>query len=161
MGRAHGYGLRVTATLFVAAAGGHLAQLVELAQRLPPDASDVAVWVTSDHAQSRSLLAGRQVVFVPEVRPRDVSQVMRCVPIARRLHAEWSFTRVISTGSGVALGFLPYLSSRGVRAHYIESSSRMSRPSATGQVLSALPGIRLYTQYEWNAKGRWKFLSGM
>jgi hypothetical protein len=86
-----------------------------------------------------------------------VRQVLRCLPVARRLHHERTLTTVISTGSGVALGFLPYLAARGVRAHYIESASRMGRPSLTGQLLSAVPGIRLYTQYEWNAKGRWKY----
>jgi len=54
-------------TLFVATAGGHLSQLVEIAKRLPNDGDDIEVWASNDHAQSRSLFKDKNAVFVPEV----------------------------------------------------------------------------------------------
>jgi UDP-N-acetylglucosamine--N-acetylmuramyl-(pentapeptide) pyrophosphoryl-undecaprenol N-acetylglucosamine transferase len=144
-------------TLFVATAGGHLTQLVDIADRLTGDDHGVAIWATNENAQSRSLLAGRNAVFVPEVGTRDLLGAVRSQPVAVRLHREWKFSRVISTGSALAVGYLPYLAARGVRAHYIESATRLTGPSITGRLLSATPGIRLYTQYEHLAKGRWQY----
>ncbi len=143
-------------TLFVATAGGHLSQLVEVAARLPVD-DGAELWVSNDHAQSRSLLSDKNAEFVPEVRERDVLGILRTIPVAHRLHREHHFTRVISTGSALAVGFLPYLSVRGVRAHYIESSTRLEGPSRTGHILRTVPGIKLYTQYERLARGPWHY----
>jgi UDP-N-acetylglucosamine--N-acetylmuramyl-(pentapeptide) pyrophosphoryl-undecaprenol N-acetylglucosamine transferase len=135
-------------TLFLSTIGGHLDQLDALARRIPGDGP--AVWVTHDNVQSRALLAGRDVRFVPYVRERNVRDVARCVPTAHRLWRERSLTRVVSTGSGIALGFLPYLAARGVRCHYVESAARVRGPSLTGRVLERVPGIRRYTQHaEW------------
>ena len=105
-------------TLFVATTGGHLTQLNSLASRIPSDGD--AVWVTHANEQSRSMLADRDVEFVPYVGVRSVSDVLRCIPNARRLLAGRKLTRAVSTGSGIALGYLPYLAARGVRCHYIE-----------------------------------------
>lgn len=145
------------ATLFVATPGGHLTELVQIAARLPAEARDDAVWVTSDNAQSRSMLEGRTVVFVPFVGPRDLKGVATTLPFAYRLHRKYNFTRVISTGSAMAVSFLPYLAARGVPAHYIESSTRLTGPSLSGRILRVVPRIRLYTQYEQLAKGRWHY----
>jgi UDP-N-acetylglucosamine--N-acetylmuramyl-(pentapeptide) pyrophosphoryl-undecaprenol N-acetylglucosamine transferase len=144
-------------TLFVATIGGHLVELVQIASRLPDDGDDVRVWATQDHPQSRSLLAGEKVIFVPEVGERDVSGVARNLPFAHRLHREWRFTRVVSTGSGTALAFLPYLAARGVSAHYVECATRVESPSLTGNLLGAVPGVHRYTQWEHQARGRWHY----
>jgi hypothetical protein len=55
-------------TLFVSTTGGHLAELDSLARRVPVDGD--AIWVTHDNEQSRSMLAGRAVHFVPYVGVR-------------------------------------------------------------------------------------------
>ena len=96
----------VVATLLVATTGGHLAQMVDIVERLPDD--NARVWVTHENAQSRSLLADEQVVYVPYVGVKDVAGVSRNIAIAHRLFKEWRFTRAVSTGSGIALGYLPY-----------------------------------------------------
>lgn len=140
-------------TLFLAALGGHLEQLRMLADRVPPEGD--AVWVTGDNEQSRSLLKGRDVEFVPYVRVGSVRDVAACIPTAHRLWRERGVTRVISTGSGIALGYLPYLAARGVPCHYIESAARVTAPSRTGQILQWVPGIRRYTQYARWADRRW------
>jgi UDP-N-acetylglucosamine--N-acetylmuramyl-(pentapeptide) pyrophosphoryl-undecaprenol N-acetylglucosamine transferase len=108
-------------TLFVATTGGHLTQLDSLASRIPPNGD--AVWVTHANEQSRSMLADRDVEFVPYVGVRNVPDVLRCIPDARRLLEHRKVTRAVSTGSGIALGYLPYLAARGVECHYTQYQS--------------------------------------
>lgn len=145
-------------TLFLATTGGHLHELDELAGRVPADRS---LWVTHANEQSRSMLAGREVIFVPYVRPRKVGDVLRCVPSARTLLRRHGVDRVVSTGSGIALGYLPYLAARGVDCHYIESVARIRRPSVTGRVLERFRKVHVYTQYPVAHEGRWKFVGSV
>src|ERR1700710_2503966 len=148
-------------TLLVATIGGHLVELVDIAGRLPKTASgddDERVWVTQDHAQSRSLLAGEEhVVYVPDVHPKDVLGALRVVPVAHRLQREWKFDRVISTGSAVALSFLPYLAARGVDTHYVECATRVTDVSLTGRILQVVPRVHMHTQWEHLATGSWHY----
>ena len=141
-------------TLMVATTGGHLAQLFDMAPQL---SNADRVWVTHENDQSRSLLAGEDVAFVPYICAKDVSGVMRNIPIAHRLARKLRVTRIISTGSGIALSYLPYFAARGVDAHYIESATRVQGPSLTGQILSRVPGVRCYPQYERNVSRRWGY----
>jgi UDP-N-acetylglucosamine--N-acetylmuramyl-(pentapeptide) pyrophosphoryl-undecaprenol N-acetylglucosamine transferase len=144
-------------TLLVATTGGHLAQLVDIAARLPNDHDDEHLWVTHENAQSRSLLTGETVMYVPYVGVKDVRGVLRNVPVARHLLGERRLTRAVSTGSGIALGYLPYLAARGVRTHYIESAARVNRPSLSGRLLHLTPRVHLYTQYPHLARGPWRY----
>ncbi|MGH3901380.1 MAG: glycosyltransferase, partial [Pseudonocardiaceae bacterium] len=142
-------------TLFLAGTGGHLAELDSLASRIPPNGA--SLWVTHANEQSRSMLADRDVEFVPYVGVRSVPDVLRCIPDARRLMERRKLTRAVSTGSGIALGYLPYLAARGVECHYIESATRVSAPSLTGRVLQWVPGVRTYTQYPRWADRWWEY----
>jgi UDP-N-acetylglucosamine--N-acetylmuramyl-(pentapeptide) pyrophosphoryl-undecaprenol N-acetylglucosamine transferase len=142
-------------TMFLATTGGHLAQLADLAPRLSTDGH--AFWVTHENEQSRSLLGGRDVVYVPYVRVRNIRDVVDSVPIAHRLWRERNVTRAISTGSGIALGYLPYLTARGVDCHYIESAARVGAPSLTGRLLQRMPRVKRYTQYARWAGPRWAY----
>ena len=142
--------------LLVATTGGHLAQLWELADRLPNFRR--RAWVTFDGEQARSLLAGERTVFIPEIKERDVGGVLRTLPqVHRILSAERPISAVVSTGSAIALAFLPYAAIRGIAAHYIESAARTGKPSLTGQLLAAVPRVKLYRQYEQCAVGRWRY----
>ena len=142
--------------LLVATTGGHLMQLWELADRFPNFRK--RLWVTFDGAQGRSLLAGERVVFIPEIKERDVAGVLRTLPLVRRiLAAERPVAAVVSTGSAIALAFLSYATMRGIPAHFIESAARTGKPSLTGRLLAAVPGVRLYRQYEHCAAGLWGF----
>jgi UDP-N-acetylglucosamine--N-acetylmuramyl-(pentapeptide) pyrophosphoryl-undecaprenol N-acetylglucosamine transferase len=142
-------------TLFVASTGGHLTQLDSLASRIPPNGD--AVWVTHANEQSRSMLADRDVEFVPYVGVRNVPDVLRCIPSARRLMQRRKVTRAVSTGSGIALGYLPYLATCGVECHYIESATRVSGPSVTGRILRWVPAVHTYTQYQSWSDQRWSY----
>lgn len=140
-------------TLLVATIGGHLTQLADLVPRLDPVDSD-RFWITNPSPQSESLLAGEDVVWVPEVDSRDFGGVARSARSARRVRRDRRPTRAISTGSGIALGYLPYLAALGVECHFIESAARVEGPSLTGRLLARVPGVHMYTQYPHNATGR-------
>jgi UDP-N-acetylglucosamine transferase subunit ALG13 len=143
--------------LFAASNGGHLAQLYELAGRIGGSAAG-RVWVSFDCEQSRTLLEREEKIFVPYIAERDVGGVLRVAREARKIMgARPSIDTVVSTGSGIALAFLPYAAARGIAAHYIESAARVSRPSLTGRLVQHIPGISLYRQYPHVARGRWKF----
>lgn len=142
--------------LLVATNGGHLAQLVELAPRLAGIEAD-RLWVTFDSSQSRSLLADRRHLFIREIDERDVPGVLRGAACANRLMRDIEISAVVSTGSAIALSFLPLAAMRGIPAHYIESSARIAEPSMTGRLLQLVPGVRLYRQYPHVARGRWAF----
>ncbi|HEY2207630.1 MAG TPA: glycosyltransferase family 28 [Pseudonocardia sp.] len=142
-------------TLFVATTGGHLAQLDQLSRRIPADQD--AVWVTHANAQSTSLLADRDVEFVPYIGFHSVPGVLRAVPHAHKLLRERKITRAVSTGSGIALSYLPYLAARGVECHYIESAARVSAPSASGKLLRKVPRVHTYCQYPHWADQGWHY----
>ncbi len=142
--------------VLVATTGGHLAQLFDIAPRLPLDGP--RLWVTFDSEQGRTLLAGERVVFVPYIGERDLVGVARAMAHARRIvGGDTPVAAVVSTGSAIALSFLPLAALRGIPAHYIESAARTGDPSLTGRLLALVPGIRLYRQYPHAAGGRWRY----
>ena len=145
-----------TRALLVASTGGHLEQLWRLHQRFSPAFGEVE-WATFDEAQSRSLLAGQVVHHVPYIPPRGYGQVMRGMARARHILRSGRFDAVVSTGSGIALAFLPVARALGIRAHYVESAARADGPSLTGQLVSRVPGTRAYSQYPAWAGRRWQY----
>ncbi len=144
-------------TLLVTSAGGHLAELYRLVPRLR-GVPEARTWVTFDTPQSRSLLAGEDVVYVRHTYPRDLTSVVRNTASATRLLGrQTGVSAVVSNGSGLALSFLPLARARGIPCHYIESGGRIDGPSVTGRILERVPGVRLYTQYRRYAHGRWRY----
>jgi UDP-N-acetylglucosamine transferase subunit ALG13 len=129
---------------------------VALADRIEGVGTD-QLWVTFDSAQSRSLLVGRRVEYISPIHERDIAGVGRGVHAASRILGSINARSVISTGSAIALAFLPYAAMRGIPAHFIESAARVRAPSLTGRVLEWIPGVSLYRQYPHAALGRWKF----
>jgi UDP-N-acetylglucosamine--N-acetylmuramyl-(pentapeptide) pyrophosphoryl-undecaprenol N-acetylglucosamine transferase len=143
-------------TLLVASSGGHLKQLHQLRPRLR-GLGDEVTWVTFDTPQSRSLLAGERVVFARYTAPRDLAGVLANTRLARRLLAGGEVADVVSTGSAIALSFLPLARAAGASCHYIESATRVLGPSATGRLLGRVPGINLYNQHSAWAAGAWRY----
>jgi UDP-N-acetylglucosamine--N-acetylmuramyl-(pentapeptide) pyrophosphoryl-undecaprenol N-acetylglucosamine transferase len=141
--------------LLVATSGGHLRQLHELRPRLP--GADDAVWFTLDTPQSRSLLAGEEVVFGHPTPPRSVIGTLRNAATAVKLLRSRTFTSAVSTGATLAVSTLPAAAALGVSTHYIESATRVSGPSLSGRLLRATPGVHTYTQYPAWAHGSWHY----
>ncbi len=147
-------------TLFVCNTGGHLVELLSLAERLPFERGE-ELWVTFDDAQSRSLLRGRDVEFIRYPSPRDLRVTVANTITAIELHRRRRFTWAVSTGAGVAVSFLPVARAHGAQCHYIESATRIAGPSMTGRLLAAVPGIGLHTQTtRWSGR-RWSYVGSI
>jgi UDP-N-acetylglucosamine transferase subunit ALG13 len=143
-------------TLLVASTGGHLKQLHRLHRRLV-GVDGPYRWATFDTPQSRSLLDGEDVEFVPFVGGRDPRNVLRNVPRAHRILERDDIDTIVSTGSAVALPFFLLGRVRGLRCHYIESAARSDGPSKTARMISRIPGVNLYCQYPAWADARWQY----
>lgn len=141
-------------TMLVASIGGHLTQLHMLRESV---GDGPVVWVTNDSPQSRSLLEGEDVEFVPYVGPRDLRTASRLLGPARAMIRRRAVDRVVSTGSAIAVPFLVAAASRRRTAIYVESATRSDGPSLTGRILSAVPGVEVRTQHRGWAGRRWKF----
>ena len=146
--------------MLVASSGGHFTQLAELWPRIEGVNKD-CVWVTFDSPQTRSMLKDQQVEYVPYIRPRGLASVLRNVPQAFKLIKKYNVDAVISTGSAIALAYLPYSAVRGIPTHYIESATRVEGPSVTGKALSRVPGIKLYNQHADWANEQWQYLGSV
>jgi UDP-N-acetylglucosamine--N-acetylmuramyl-(pentapeptide) pyrophosphoryl-undecaprenol N-acetylglucosamine transferase len=147
-------------TLLAASNGGHLKQLHCLRPRLR-GVPEPFEWITFDTAQARSLLEGETVHYVPFIGGRDPRNVAGNVPYARRILRETDAEALVSTGSAIALPYFALGRMRGRRCHWIESATRVEGPSLTGRLVSRIPGVKLYAQYESWAEGRWSYRGGV
>lgn len=131
-----------------------MAELVKLAAAM--NASGDSLWVTFDSPQSRSLLAGRRVRYVPYIASRDVMGVITATKTANKILKDETFDQVVSTGAALALAVLPSARRRRIPARYIESVSRVQGPSLTGRIVSVLRLAETFTQHEkWSGR-RWR-----
>ncbi len=145
-------------TMFLATHGGHIDELVGLAERIEHE--DEAIWVTTPHPQTERLSADRDVRFVPIIESNDWSGVLKAIPGAFASLRRERVNRVISTGSAIALAYLPTAALMRIPVHYIESSARVTAPSKTGRFLSRIPGVTLWWQFP-EAPDGWTSLSGV
>ncbi len=143
-------------TLLAASGGGHLSELVRLVPRLPFDPGET-VWFTEDSPQSRSLLAGEQVVHADPAPPRDWAAALRNRRLAGALLRHFDIDAALSTGASIAVSALPLASRHGATAWYVESAARLEGPSMSGRILAAVPGVRTVCQYPAWAAGRWSY----
>jgi UDP-N-acetylglucosamine--N-acetylmuramyl-(pentapeptide) pyrophosphoryl-undecaprenol N-acetylglucosamine transferase len=141
-------------TLLVASTGGHLAELHDLVPRL---GLGERRWATFDTPQSRSLLAGEDVVHVPPATSRDLVGAVRDLVVARRMFKRERYERVISTGASVAVSFFLPATAAGVQCTYIESATRTHGPSLAGRMAARVPRARVYTQYPSWADDTWQY----
>lgn len=142
--------------LLVCSGGGHLKQLHGLLPRFP-FAQDDRLWVTFDTGLSRSLLADENVVYATYAAPRDTVNIIRNAGLALNVIRSRRFDYAVSTGSSLAVNFLPLARVRGTSCHFIETAARASGPSMTGSIIKHIPRIHTYTQYPVWADSTWKF----
>lgn len=143
-------------TLLVASGGGHLSQLHRLRPRIPFETGEVT-WFTEDSPQSRSLLAGEDVVFAVPAPPRDLRGAAVNLRLATELVRRRRFDAAVSTGASVAVSTLPVAAAHGARSYYIESSARVAGPSLSGRILRWTPRVATYCQYRHWAGGPWTY----
>lgn len=113
--------------------------------------------MTTMTPQSASMLASEEVVWMAPAPTRDHRAVAKNAGIAARWLRRNPVTHVVSTGSSLALSVLPIASLARARAVYIESATRSRGPSLSGRILTRVPGVRCFTQYEDWADGRWRY----
>lgn len=146
----------VVAVLLVAGPGGHLEELWQLRPRLTGVDGDVT-WVTSDTTQARSLLAAEQRIFSPPSPPRSARATLANLRFAHHVLALADWTDVVTTGPLLSVPFLVTARRRGVRAHFVESPTRLSGPSLSATILERVPGVRFYSPYRWWRRRRWAY----
>jgi UDP-N-acetylglucosamine transferase subunit ALG13 len=143
-------------TLLVASTGGHLKELHNLHRRLVGIEGPFR-WLTFDTPQSRSLLAGESVRFVPVVGDRDAAGALRSLRLASQVTRERDVKAVVSTGASIAVPYLMVGRMHRRRCLYIESAARIEGPSLSGRMLHSIPGIELYNQCTGWSTGRWRY----
>jgi UDP-N-acetylglucosamine:LPS N-acetylglucosamine transferase len=129
--------------LLVCSSGGHLLQLVALRDAWQGLSRR---WVTFDKSDARSLLAGEVVTFAHGPTNRSVKNLLRNLVLAWRLVARVRPTVVLTTGAGVAVPFAWIARLRGARVVYIESLTRIDRPSLSCRLI-APAASRIYVQW--------------
>jgi beta-1,4-N-acetylglucosaminyltransferase len=118
--------------LLVASSGGHLLELLELADEYPPATRH---WVTFDKPDARALLSGERVTFAYSPTNRHLGNLIRNAFLAFRVLVRTRPRAVITTGAGVAVPFLYAARALGRRAIYVESLARIDQLSLTGRLV--------------------------
>lgn len=128
--------------------GGHLLQLLALR-----DAWDglSSVWVTFDKSDARSLLAGERVVYAHGPTNRNfgllaVRNLLRNLAGAFRLLRVVRPKVVLTTGAGVAVPYAWIGRLLGARVVYVESLTRIERPSLSCRLIAPVAS-RIYAQW--------------
>ncbi len=118
--------------LLVASSGGHLLELLELADEYPRISRH---WVTFDKPDARALLTGERVTFAYSPTNRHIGNLIRNAFLALRVLLHTRPRAVITTGAGVAVPFLYAARAMGRRAIYVESLARIDQLSLTGRLV--------------------------
>jgi len=134
--------------LLVCSTGGHLLQLLAL-RGAWEDFS--RVWVTFDKSDARSLLADERVVFAHGPTNRNfgllaVRNLLRNGLTAVRLLRSVRPKVVLTTGAGVAVPFAWLGRLLGARVVYVESLTRIERPSLSCRLIAPVAS-RIYAQW--------------
>ncbi len=117
--------------LFVSSAGGHLAQLLQLK---PWWTHHDRRWVSFDLPDAHSKLEGEDLVFAHHPTTRNVINLARNTPLARRVLKDYRPDVVVSTGAGVALPFFVVARAMGIPTVYLEVYDRIDSRTLTGRL---------------------------
>jgi beta-1,4-N-acetylglucosaminyltransferase len=129
--------------LLVCSTGGHLLQLFTLRQAW---AETTHAWVTFDKSDARSLLAGQQVLYAYGPTNRNLRNLGRNLVLAWRVLRRLRPRVIVTTGAGVAVPFCWIGRLRGARVVYVESLSRITRPSLSCRMIAPVAS-RVYGQW--------------
>jgi Oligosaccharide biosynthesis protein Alg14 like len=118
--------------LLVASSGGHLLQLLQLADLWPRERRH---WVSFRKSDAVSLLAGERVTWAHHPTNRNLPNLLRNFAVALPLLRQGDVAAVVTTGAGVAVPFALAGRLLGVNVVYIESMARITSPSLTGRLV--------------------------
>lgn len=129
--------------LLVCSAGGHLLQLLALEAAW---SGFSRVWVCDDASDTRSLLDGERVVYGYGPPNRSPRNIVRNLALAVRLVVRERPRVVLTTGAGTAVPFAWAARIAGARVVYVESLSRIERPSLACRLIAPIAD-RVYVQW--------------
>jgi beta-1,4-N-acetylglucosaminyltransferase len=141
-GRADGYPVDV---LLVCSAGGHLMQLHMLRAAWEESGLRVA-WVTLDREDARSLLAREDVMFAYGPTTRHLGNLARNILLAWKIVRGRRPRAIVTTGAAVAVPFVWIGRLLRVPTVYIESLTRIERPSLSCRLVRPVAS-RVYGQW--------------
>lgn len=121
--------------LLVANPGGHLLQMGALEGAW--EGLDHR-WVTLAAADSTSLLADEDVVFANGPTARNVINLIRNFTVAWRTVRHFDPDVILSTGAALAIPFFVIGRLHRKRLVYVESFTRVNRPSLSGRIVYPL-----------------------
>ncbi|MCZ3387335.1 MAG: UDP-N-acetylglucosamine--LPS N-acetylglucosamine transferase [Actinomycetia bacterium] len=121
--------------LLVGSSGGHLAQLLALAELWPRGQRH---WVTFDTADAVSQLASEDVTWAHHPTTRDFPNLARNTRLARKVLAEQKPDVVVSTGAAVAYPFFLFARAKGIPTVYVEVYDRIDSRTLTGRLCRPL-----------------------
>ncbi len=129
--------------LLVCSAGGHLMQLRLLERGLGERSR---VWVTHCAEDSRSMLAEEEVIFAYGPTTRNLPNLVRNLVLAWVTVHRLRPRILLTTGAGVAVPFAWIARSRGAKVVYVESLTRIERPSLSCRLIAPVAS-RIYVQW--------------
>lgn len=119
--------------LLVASNGGHLLELLQLADLWPRERRH---WVTFRTSDALSLLDGEKVTWAYHPTNRNIPNLIRNFGLAlRMILGRGNPQAIVTTGAGVAVPFVIVGRLAGVSAVYIEGMARITSPSLTGRLV--------------------------
>ncbi len=121
--------------LLVASSGGHLLQLLQLADLWPRERRH---WVSFEKSDALSLLAEEKVTWAHHPTNRNLVNMIRNLALAVPLLRRGDVAAIVTTGAGVAVPFALAGRLLGVNVVYVESMARISSPSLTGRLVYPL-----------------------
>jgi beta-1,4-N-acetylglucosaminyltransferase len=118
--------------LLVASSGGHLLELLQLADMWPKEKRH---WVSFKKSDAVSLLAAEKTTWAYHPTNRNVHNLIRNLWLALKLVRRRRLQAIVTTGAGVAVPFIVIGRLAGVNVIYIESMARITAPSLTGRLV--------------------------
>jgi beta-1,4-N-acetylglucosaminyltransferase len=104
------------------------------------------VWVTHRREDARTLLAAEEVVFAHGPTTRNIPSLLRNLLLAWRTVHRLKPRVVLTTGAGVAVPFAWIARLRGAKVVYVESLTRIYRPSLSCRLIAPVAS-RIYGQW--------------
>ena len=136
-------------------AGGHVRELTALLERLGVGPEHAVIGSSRGNQLHELSAAGWTTVEIPLVEPRSPVALLRALWPATRLLRRLRPSVVLTTGSAVALAFAPFARISRTKFVFVESLTRVDRPSQTGRLVELIPGLTLRTQsHNWTRR-RW------
>ncbi len=129
--------------LLVCSAGGHLMQL-RMLETVWGDRN--RVWVTHRREDALSLLAAEEVVFAHGPTTRNIPNLLRNLLLAWRTTRRLRPSVMLTTGAGVAVPFAWIARFHGTKVVYVESLTRIHRPSLSCRLIAPVAS-RIYAQW--------------